>query len=75
MHFPTDKTAHNTAFDGPVVDHWLERKMAQTANASANAMQDRSAMQEDLNHYSWVLYHLSYALPLPQNISNVHTLK
>ena len=24
MHFPTDTTADTTAFDGPVVDHWLE---------------------------------------------------
>ena len=33
MHFPTDKTEYTTAFDGPVVDYWLERKIAQTANA------------------------------------------
>ena len=39
-----DSTYH-TAFDGPVVDHWLERKTAQTANESS--MQDRSAMQEE----------------------------
>ena len=31
MHFPTDSTALTTAFDGPVVDHWLERKIDQTA--------------------------------------------
>ena len=23
MHFPTDRTAHTTAFDEPVVDHWF----------------------------------------------------
>ena len=41
MHFPTtDTTAYTTAFDGPVVDHRLERKITQTENASA--MQDRS---------------------------------
>ena len=28
MHFPTDRTAHTTAFDEPVVDHWLERTIA-----------------------------------------------
>ena len=43
-------TAHTTAFDGPVVDHWVEWKIAQTVNAST--MQDRSAMQEDSNLYS-----------------------
>ena len=62
MDYPTDRTAHTTAFIGPVVDHWLERKIAQTGNASA--MQDRSAMQEDLNLYSQVLYRLSYFPPL-----------
>ena len=39
MHFQTERTA----FDGPVVDHWLEQKIAQPANASA--MQDQSATQ------------------------------
>ena len=48
--FPTDRIAHTTAFDGPVVDHCLERNIAQTANASA--MHDRSAMQEDPNLYT-----------------------
>ena len=33
MRFPTDRILHKTAFDGPVVDHYLERKIAQTANA------------------------------------------
>ena len=32
MHFPTDRTAHTTTFDGQLVDHWLEQKVAQTAN-------------------------------------------
>ena len=49
-HFPTDSIAHITSFDGPVVDHWLEWKIAQTVNAST--MQDPSAMQEDTNRYS-----------------------
>ena len=46
---PTDRTAHTTAFDGPAVDHWLDRKIAQTVNASA--VQDRS---------DWVLLRPSY---------------
>ena len=25
MHYPTDRIEHTTAFDTPVVDHWLER--------------------------------------------------
>ena len=30
MHFSIDRTVHTMAFDKPVVDHWLERKIAQT---------------------------------------------
>ena len=40
MHFPTDMTVHTTTFDGPVVDHWLEWKVAQIVNAFT--MQARS---------------------------------
>ena len=29
MHHPTDRTAHTTAFIKPVVEHWLEREIAQ----------------------------------------------
>ena len=55
MHFPTDRTTRMTAFDEPVIDHWLERKIAYTANAIT--VEDRSG---DPNHYRWVLYRLSY---------------
>ena len=30
MHFSIDRTVHTMAFDKPVVDHWLEQKIAQT---------------------------------------------
>ena len=29
MHQPTDSIAHTTAFVTPVVEHWLEREIAQ----------------------------------------------
>ena len=29
MHHPTDRITHNTAFVTPVVEHWLEREIAQ----------------------------------------------
>ena len=29
MHFSIDRTVHTTAFDKPVVYHWLERKMGE----------------------------------------------
>ena len=34
MHHPTDRRAHTTAFDEPVVEPWLELKITQTANGS-----------------------------------------
>ena len=40
MHFSIDRTVHTTACDKPVVDHWLERKIAQTAAGSTE--KDRS---------------------------------
>ena len=40
MHFSLDRTVHTTAFDKPVVDHWLERKITQTAAGSTE--KDRS---------------------------------
>ena len=46
MHFPTVRTAHTTAFDEPVEGHWLEQKIAYTANVFA--MQTRS---DDPNLY------------------------
>ena len=38
--FPIDRTVHTTTFDKPVMDHWLERKTAQTAAGSTE--KDRS---------------------------------
>ena len=35
MHFSIDRTVHTTAFDKPVVDHWLERKIAYRMNDRA----------------------------------------
>ena len=29
MHHPTDRITHTTAFDTPVVEHWLEQEIAQ----------------------------------------------
>ena len=29
MHHPTDRIIHTTAFVTPVVEHWLEREIAQ----------------------------------------------
>ena len=49
MHHPTDRIAHTTAFVIPVVEHWLERKIAQWVHP----MKDRS---DDPSHHERTLY-------------------
>ena len=41
MHHPSDRITHTTAFVTPVVDHWLEREIAQWVHP----MKDRSDLQ------------------------------
>ena len=43
MHHHTDRIAHTTAFVIPVVEHWLEREIAQWVHP----MKDRSRSQID----------------------------
>ena len=59
MHFSIDRTVHTTAFDKPVVDHWLERKIAQTAAGSTE--KDRS---DDRPLQRRARYRLGYIPPL-----------
>ena len=35
MHHPTDRIAHTIAFVTPVVEHWLEREIAQCVHHEA----------------------------------------
>ena len=37
MHHPTDRIAHTTAFVTPVVEHWLEREIAQWTGHNVDA--------------------------------------
>ena len=68
MHFSIDRTVHTTAFDKPVVDHWLERKIAQTADGSTE--KDRS---DDRPLQRRARYRLSY-IPLPVNVKDIPAL-
>ena len=52
MHHPTDRIAHTTAFVIPVVEHWLEREIAQWVHL----MKDRS---NDPSHHERTLLPLS----------------
>ena len=36
MHNPTDRITHTTAFDTPVVEHWLEREIAEWVHHSGS---------------------------------------
>ena len=49
MHHPTDRITHTTAFVTPVVEHWLEREIAQWFHP----MNDRS---DDPSHNERTLY-------------------
>ena len=49
MHHPTDRIAHTMAFVTPVVEHWLEREIAQWVHP----MKDRS---NDPSHHERTLY-------------------
>ena len=53
MHHPTDRIAHTTAFVAPVVEHWLEREIAQWVHP----MKDRS---NDPSHHERTLLPRSY---------------
>ena len=53
MHYPTYRLAHTTAFVTPVVEHWLERKIAQWVHP----MKDRS---DDPLHHERTLLPRSY---------------
>ena len=53
MHHPTDMIAHIKAFVTPVVEHWLEREIAQWVHP----MKDRS---DDPSHHERTLLPRSY---------------
>ena len=53
MHHPTDRITHTMAFVTPVVEHWLEREIAQWVHP----MKDRS---DDPSHHERTLLPRSY---------------
>ena len=61
MHHPTDRIAHTTAFVTPVVDHWLEREIAQWVHP----MKDRS---DDPSHHERTLLPQSFIERWTQHI-------
>ena len=67
MHHPTDRIAHTMAFVTPVVEHWLEREIAQWVHP----MKDRS---EDPSHHKRMLLPQIYiSLPRRQKyVIDIH---
>ena len=49
MHHPTDKIAHTTAFVTPVVEHCLEREIAQWVHPMKDRSDDPSHHDRTLN--------------------------
>ena len=63
MHYPTDRIAHTMAFVTPVVEHWLEREIAQWVNPT----KDRS---DDPSHHERTLLPRSYISLLQRECRN-----
>ena len=49
MHHPTDRITHTTAFVTPVVEHWLEREIAQW-------VEDKVSSLMNVSHYIPFIY-------------------
>ena len=62
MHHPTDRIEHPTAFVTPVVEHWLEREIAQWVHP----MKDRS---DDPSHHERTFLRRSYIWLRPAGVS------
>ena len=52
MHHPTDRIAHTTAFVTPVVEHWLEREIAQWVHERTLLPRSYTSLQVDKKAYS-----------------------
>ena len=65
MHHPTDRVAHTIAFITPVVEHWLEREIAQWVHPTKDRSDDPSHHEQRLErmggHFttsSTLLFHI-----------------
>ena len=69
MHHATDRIAHTTAFVTPVVEHWLEREIAQWVHP----MKDQS---DNPSHHERTLLPRSYiSLPPFKTSNSAHTMR
>ena len=54
MHHPTNRIAHTTAFVTPVVEHWLEREIAQWVHPTKDRSDDPSQHERTLLPRSYI---------------------
>ena len=54
MHHPTDRIAHTTGFVTPVVEHWLEREIAQWVHPIKDHSDDPSHHERTLLPRSYI---------------------
>ena len=50
MHYPTDRIAYTTAFVTPVVEHWLEREIAQWVHRTMSERSFHRATSRSFKH-------------------------
>ena len=55
MHHPTDMIAHTTSFVTPVVEHWLEREIAQWVHPMKDQSDDPLQIEQTLLPRSYIL--------------------
>ena len=66
MHHPTDRIAHTTdttAFDTPVVVHWLERQISQCVHPMKDRSEDPWHHERTLLPRSYISLHISMYPP------------
>ena len=69
MHHPTDRIAYNTAFVTPVVDHWLEREIAQWVHPTKDRSDDPSHDELTLLPRSYISLRSQYLTALGLEIN------
>ena len=73
MHHPTDRITHTTAFVTPVVEHWLEREIAQWVHPMKDRSDDPSHHERTL--YLWAMSHSPKSDKFNNTQPVIHTLK
>ena len=64
MHHPTDRITHTTTSVTPVMEHWLEREIAQWVHHGR-------AIQQPLNHDRTLLPQSYISLPYNQSLNEL----